>query len=240
MKILGIISTLIVVVSLAIVLICNIIIVDNANGKLFSDIEQVPREAYAYTTNYGLLLGTSPRTRIGRRPNRFFTYRIDAAEKLYKAHKIRGILISGDENSLDGINEVECMKDSLVARGVDEDHIILDGKGYNTRGAVLRAVNVYNIKSFMVISQKFHNERAIYLAEHLGVRSSHITGFNAEAPVSKMAMMTYAREYFARVKVFWDIIVYRFITSRKAAKTKNIIAPPDTIYSFFGKTILFM
>lgn len=66
----------------------------------------------------GLLLGTTPQARIGRITNQFFIYRIDAAEQLYKAGKIDQILISGDENSLDGVNETECMRDSLVARGV--------------------------------------------------------------------------------------------------------------------------
>ena len=160
---------IIAVVCLALILVCNLIIVNNANGKLFSDIEQVT------PTEYGLLLGTTPQTRIGRRQNQFFKFRIDAAEELYKTGKIKKILISGDENSLDGINEVECMKDSLVARGVDATDIILDGKGYRTLDAVWRAVKVYNIKSFIVISQKFHNERAIYLAEHLHLETYNIT-----------------------------------------------------------------
>ena len=49
----------------------------------------------------GLLLGTTPQTRVGRRTNQFFKNRIDAAESLYKAEKIKSILIGGDENSLD-------------------------------------------------------------------------------------------------------------------------------------------
>lgn len=88
---------------------------------------------------------------------------------LYKAGKIKSILISGDENSLDGINEVECMKDSLVARGIPKNAFILDGKGFRTLDAVVRATNVYDAHSYVVISQKFHCERAIYLAEHLGL-----------------------------------------------------------------------
>lgn len=119
---------------------------------------------------------------------------------------IKRILISGDENSLDGVNEVECMKDSLIAHGVDINDIILDGKGFRTLDSVVRAVKVYNIHSFVVISQKFHNERAIYLAEHFGLKVHNIKGYNAADPTSKMALMTYIREYFARVKVFVDIL----------------------------------
>lgn len=186
-------------VCLSTLIACNLIIVNNAKGKTFYEISITPSE-------YGLLLGTTPQTRIGRRTNYFFKYRIDATEQLYKAGKIKRILISGDENSLDGVNEVECMKDSLIAHGVDVKDIILDGKGFRTLDAVVRAVKVYNIHSLVVISQRFHNERAIYLTEHLGLKVHDIQGYNAADPTSKMALITYVREYFARVKVFVDIL----------------------------------
>ena len=182
-----------------IILTCHFSVVWNAKGKTFYDIDCIA------PSDYGLLLGTTPQTRIGRKTNYFFKYRIDATEQLYKAGKIKRILISGDENSLDGVNEVECMKDSLIAHGVDVNDIILDGKGFRTLDAVVRAVKVYNIHSFVVISQRFHNERAIYLAEHLGHEVHDIQGYNAADPTSKTALITYVREYFARVKVFVDI-----------------------------------
>ena len=191
---------IIILICLTSLIVCNQMIVNNAKGKTFYEIDSIT------PSDYGLLLGTTPQTRIGRRTNYFFKYRIDATEQLYKAGKIKRILISGDENSLDGVNEVECMKDSLVAHGVDANDIILDGKGFRTLDAVVRAVKVYNIHSFVVISQRFHNERAIYLTEHLGHEVHDIQGYNAADPTSKMALMTYVREYFARVKVFVDIL----------------------------------
>lgn len=191
-----------IVACLALMLICNLIIVNNAKNKLYTDIESVP------PTEYGLLLGTTPQSRYGNKPNIFFKYRIDAAEKLYKNGKIKKILVSGDENSLDNVNEVVCMRDSLIARGVDAKDIILDGKGYRTINSVERAVKVYNIHSFIIISQKFHNERAIYLAEHLGLDTKNVIGFNADDAKSNTAIMTHIREYFARVKMFIDLIFH--------------------------------
>ena len=195
--------------------VCNQMIVNNAKGKTFYEIDSIT------PSDYGLLLGTTPQTRIGRRTNYFFKYRIDATERLYKAGKIKRILISGDENSLDGVNEVECMKDSLIAHGVDVNDIILDGKGYRTLDAVVRAVNIYNIHSFVVISQRFHNERAIYLTEHLGLEVHDIKGYNAADPTSKMALMTYIREYFARVKVFVDIFTGKEPATYEKEETKS-------------------
>jgi SanA protein len=197
------------IICIALMLICNQIVVNNAEGKVFSDIDSIKYN------KVGLLLGTTPQARIGRITNAFFTYRIDAAEQLYKAGKIDQILISGDENSLDGVNETECMRDSLMARGVPANAIILDGKGYRTIYSVINANKVYGLKSFTIISQKFHNERAIYQAEHLGLDVENIQAYNAKDPKSRRAYLTTIREYFARVKMFMDLITYDDKTERE-------------------------
>lgn len=188
-----------IILCIVVMLACNQIVTNNAKGKAFSDIDNIKYN------NVGLLLGTTPQARIGRITNAFFTYRIDAAEQLYKAGKIWKILISGDENSLDGVNEPECMRDSLVARGIPARDIILDGKGYRTINSVINANKVYGLKSFTIISQKFHNERALYQAEHLGLDVENIQAYNAKDPKSRRAYLTTIREYFARVKLFIDL-----------------------------------
>jgi SanA protein len=193
------IACIIAVVSLASMLVCNRIVENNAVGKVHSDIDSLTYN------KAGLLLGTTPQARIDKITNYFFIYRIDAAEQLYKAGKIGQILISGDEDSLDGINEVECMRDSLLARGVPDSVIVLDGKGYRTIYSVINANKVYGLKSFTIISQEFHNERAIYLAEHLGLDVENIQAYNAKDPMSRRAYLTTIREYFARVKMFLDL-----------------------------------
>ena len=185
---------------IALLLVCNQLVVDNAKGKVFSDIDSIEYN------KVGLLLGTTPQARLTKVTNYFFIYRIDAAEQLYKAGKIKYILISGDENSLDGINEPECMRDSLVARGVPERAIFLDGKGYRTINSVINANKVFGLKSFTIISQEFHNERALYQAEHLGLDVENLQAFNAKMPTSRRAYLTSIREYFARVKMFIDLI----------------------------------
>lgn len=202
-------TCIILFVCIVVMLICNQIVVNNAEGKVFSDIDSIKYN------KVGLLLGTTPQARIGRITNAFFTYRIDAAEELYKAGKIEKILISGDENSLDGVNETECMRDSLMARGVPANAIILDGKGYRTIYSVININKVYGLKSFTIISQKFHNERAIYQAEHLGLDVENIQAYNAKDPKSRRAYLTTIREYFARVKMFMDLITYNDKTERE-------------------------
>ena len=228
--------TILAVLCLALMLICNQIVVNNAEGKVFSEIDSIKYN------NVGLLLGTTPQARFDRITNYFFIYRIDAAEQLYKAGKIEKILISGDEDSLDGVNETECMKDSLVARGVPASAIVLDGKGYRTISSIINANKVYGLKSFTIISQKFHNERAIYQAEHLGLDIEHVQAYNAKIPKSRRAFLTTIREYFARVKMFWDVHTYKESESnyeKKSVWTLNDLGiMQDTIYSFLGKPLI--
>ena len=200
LKIILWVSCIMTIVCLALLLVCNKIVVNNADGKAFSDINSIKYN------KVGLLLGTTPQARITKVKNYFFIYRIDAAEQLYRAGKIEKILISGDENSLDGINEPECMRDSLVARGVPASDIILDGKGYRTICSVVNAYKVFGLKSFTIISQEFHNERALYQAEDLGLDVENLQAFNAKMPKSRRAYLTTIREYFARVKLFLDLL----------------------------------
>ena len=191
-----------IIICAALLLICNQLVISNADGRLFDEIESVP-EGYSV----GLLLGTTPQTRIGHRRNMFFESRIHATASLYHAGKIQKILISGDDNSLDGINEVECMRDSLLERGISPRDIILDGKGYRTILSVRNAYHDYGCRKLIVISQKFHNERALYLADNLGLGFEQVIGFNAKSPHSLMSQKTYVREWFARVKMFIDLFI---------------------------------
>ena len=208
---------------LALMLICNQIVVNNAEGKAYFEIDSIKYN------KVGLLLGTTPQARITKVKNYFFIYRLDAAEQLYRAGKIEKILISGDENSLDGINEPECMRDSLVARGIPASNVILDGKGYRTINSVINANKVFGLKSFTIISQEFHNERALYQAEHLGLDVENIQAFNAKMPKSRRAYITSIREYFARVKMFLDLFTYKGSDSDDNKKT---------IQSFLGKPVV--
>lgn len=188
-----------VMLTLAGILICDQLVTRNADGLCYDSTEQVPE------TEVGLLLGTTPITRIGGRKNAFFKYRIEAAASLYHGGKVHMILISGDEDSLEGINEPEAMRDSLIVRGVPCDSILLDGKGFRTINSVINARILYDFDSFTIISQQFHNERALYLATHLDLDLKQVYAYNAKSPHSTLSIMTYLREYLARVKMFVDL-----------------------------------
>ena len=173
----------------------------NASGRTYDDVNEIPHN------KVGLLLATSPITPGGAH-NFYFENRIKSAEELYKAGKIEYIIASGGDYRNDhkfGCDEPQAIKDSLVIRGIPEDRIILDYDGTRTLNSIVKAKEIYGLDSVTLISQKYHNERAIYLADKYGL---HAIGYNAElSPIRRNRIKNTVREIFARPKMFIDLIV---------------------------------
>ncbi len=182
-------------IGLLTLIVCNYTINRSAEGKTFSTIESVPKN------RVGLVLGTSKRRTNGQ-PNPYYTYRIDATIALFKAGKIDFVLVSGDNGTI-YYNEPTTIKKDLVEGGIPENRIFLDYAGFRTLDSMVRAKEVFGLEHVTVISQKFHNERAIYLAEKKGL---HAIGFNATDVSGQPGLKVKLREYFARVKVFLDLV----------------------------------
>lgn len=152
-------------------------------------------------TKTALLLGTSKSLNNGF-PNAYFHNRIYAAVELYKTGKIQYIIVSGD-NSRKDYNEPEDMQLALMEHGIPKDRIFLDFAGFRTLDSVVRAKDIFGQKKIIVVSQKFHNERAVFLARKNGMQAF---GYNA-ADVNKYAgFKTNMREYLAKAKAYWDLI----------------------------------
>jgi len=189
-------GTILILISLIIlVLTANYSIEKNAENKTFSNVSNIKKNTV------GLVLGTSKILKNGR-VNLYFTYRINATVELYKKGKIDFVLVSGD-NGTKNYDEPTDFKNELVKKGIPANKIFLDYAGFRTLDSVVRAKEIFSQLSLTIISQKFHNERAIYLAEKNGISA---IGFNARDLSGKYGLKTRIREYFARTKAFLDII----------------------------------
>ena len=182
-------------VLLGFILYSNIRIDRYAKGRLYDTVSAVPH----YHT--ALVLGTSPIGRNGG-PNLYFLSRIDATAKLYEAGKIDRILVSGDNRKVE-YNEPEEMKKALVDKGIPEEVIFLDYAGFRTFDSVVRAKEVFGQSEFIVVSQRFHNERAVFIAGKKGIKAA---GFNAADVRASYGFITHVREWGARCKVFIDLM----------------------------------
>lgn len=173
----------------------NWAIQSNAEGKIFDRVSECPK------VNVALVLGTSRTNKHGN-DNLYFSFRIKAAVELYRAGKVKFILVSGD-NSIETYDEPTDMKNALIAAGIPAGRIYLDYAGFRTLDSMERALKVFGQKEVIVVSQRFHNERAVYLGEHFGMT---VYGYNAKDVAKMGGLKTKVRERFARMKVFWDIL----------------------------------
>ncbi|EJL71113.1 SanA/YdcF family protein [Chryseobacterium populi] len=153
-------------------------------------------------TKTALLLGTGKNLSNGM-PNAYFYNRIQAAIDLYKSGKIKYIIVSGD-NSTKDYNEPEDMQLTLMEYGIPKDKIFMDHAGFRTLDSVVRAKEIFGQTKLVIISQKFHNERAVFLARKNGIEAY---GYNANDVNKYAGFKTNMREYIAKAKVYWDLIL---------------------------------
>ncbi len=178
------------------ILSCNYWIVDSTKKQIYTDVNSIP------TRKVGLVLGASKKTSRGTN-NLYFTYRIQAAFELFKSKKIQYLLLSGD-NHVKGYDEPSDMREALIALGVPDSCIVLDYAGFRTLDSVVRSNEVFGEDSITIISQEFHNQRALFIANKNNINA---IGFNSKEVNKNYSFKTRVREYFARVKCVLDIYI---------------------------------
>jgi len=172
------------------------IILKASCGKTYSDIQNLP------VNKVGLVLGCS-RILPNGRVNLFFRYRIQAAFEAFSDGKIKYLIVSGD-NHIKSYDEPSDMKAALVELGVPEDRIYCDYAGFRTLDSIVRAKKVFMENKITVISQEFHNQRAIFIGQRHGL---DVIGYNARGVNLHSAFKTRCREQLARVKAIIDVII---------------------------------
>lgn len=148
-----------------------------------------------------LVLGTSRKLGDGRE-NGFYRRRMAAAAALYANGKCQRLVVSGD-NRTAGYNEPEDMKADLIALGVPEEAIVCDYAGRRTLDSVVRFKEVFGQESGIVVSQRFHNERAVFLARHRGIE---LHGYNAEDVDAYNGLRTRLREVGSKAFAVLDVL----------------------------------
>ncbi len=167
----------------------------NAADRLFDQVSQTPVLPVA------LVLGTSKY--VAGSLNPYYAYRIVAAADLFHAGKIRGILVSGD-NASRNYNEPTTMKKDLINLGVPEVYITQDYAGFRTLDSVYRAQKVFGVKHVIIVSQRFHCQRALYIADSIGLNA---IGYCAQEAAYSGSIMVLGREVLARALAFVDVNV---------------------------------
>lgn len=163
-------------------------------GRIYGDVDEIPHRPAA------LVLGCA-RTLSNGRPNLYFRYRIEAAAALYHSGRTDYLIVSGDNRRAD-YDEPTDMREALIAVGVPGDRIYRDYAGFRTLDSVVRAREIFGQREFIIVSQRFHNERALYIARGHGIDA---IAFNASDVARLGGLRMKAREYLARCKTVLDL-----------------------------------
>jgi len=174
-------------------LICFRVIEKQANEFLFNSYYSIPN------CKTGIVLGTSKRLANGTE-NLYFSYRMDAAEKLFKAGKVKHLILSGD-NRANHYNEPRDMYRELIRRGIPDSCLVADYAGLRTFDSMVRCREVFGQDSVIVISQQFHNARAVFIGRKIGLVCY---GFNARKVTTQSETKIMIREFFSRIKCLMD------------------------------------
>ncbi|MFW6250184.1 MAG: SanA/YdcF family protein [Alkalispirochaetaceae bacterium] len=183
--------------SIILIFLSNTLVVQQSEGSIYRDLATVP------PTRVALLLGTSRWVRGGR-ANPFFDNRVAAAARLYETDKVEFILASGD-NSHPSYNEPAYLRAALLRSGVPEERVVLDYAGFSTLDSVVRAREVFGLESVLLVSQPFHLQRALFIADAAGLDA---VGYAAADVEEWAGVSVRLREALARVKAVLDVYVF--------------------------------
>jgi SanA protein len=187
-------------------------------GRVFHSLAAVP------VGEVGLVLGTSKETRHGK-PNLHFNQRIEAAAALYRAGKVRHLLVSGD-NHIASYDEPDDMRAALIAAGVPAGAITCDYAGFRTLDSVVRAKDVFGLARCTIISEEFHCPRALWIARQHGLDA--IAFAAPDVGLKSWSLRADAREQLARSWCAVDLYVLhrgpKFL-GRKEAIYLSTVAP---------------
>ena len=187
---------------IVVIIVVGLVFIDTYISKkaepyLYGNIKKVPAKQAV------LVLGTAKYIAKGKK-NYFYIYRIRAAVQLFKAGKVKAIVVSGD-NGTKYYDETTRMQKDLIKAGVPRKYITLDRLGLRTLDSIVRAEAIFDLKDYIIVSQKFHLERALFIAKAKGQK---VIGFMAkDIPGTVAAYRMKAREYLARAKAFLDVYI---------------------------------
>ncbi len=164
--------------------------------RVYRDVEDIPKRSV------GLLLGTTPGA---NNSNLFFRTRIEATKELYERGKIEHILVSGDNGNTD-YNEPEAMRLALVKAWIPNEVITLDYAGFRTLDSMVRAREIFSLTGWItIISQPFHIERAMFIADAYDIDTIWYGAANVSL---SFWAYPYLREIWARWMALYDIILW--------------------------------
>jgi len=138
-------------------------------------------------------------------PTAILRDRVETGANLYFGGKVEKLLMSGDNRVVE-YNEPEAMRQYAVSLGIPDDAIVLDYAGRRTYDTCYRAKAIFGVDSALLVTQKFHLPRALFLCNALGVESVGVEA-NNNYYLKRSLLIWNIREQFATLSAFLDVFV---------------------------------
>lgn len=168
-----------------------------------SVINKILAEEKATSLNADCILVLGAGVLNNKNPSLMLEDRLLQGIRLYQNGASDRLLMSGDHGRND-YDEVKVMKQFAIDRGVTSEHIFMDHAGFSTYESLYRARDVFKAKKIIIVTQKYHLYRALYIADKLGIEAYGVASNPrkyAGQPIRD------AREILARVKDFFNVII---------------------------------
>lgn len=163
---------------------------------IYDELQSLPHR------QVGVVLGTAKYYRTGI-INQYYHYRMQGALNAYNSGRINYLLLSGD-NAQQNYNEPRTMRRDLIAAGVAPADIVLDYAGFHTLDSIVRTRKVFDTNDFIIITQRFHCERALFIALHMGIQAQCYA-----VPSPKNMLPVRVREVGARLGALIDLYIMK-------------------------------
>ncbi len=176
------------------VFLINLQVAGYSNNKIYRSLEAVPNEP-----RIAIVLGA--KVWDGGVLSPVLDDRVTTSVELYKAGKVKKLLMSGDNPSKE-YDEPTAMKNEAIRQGVPEQDIVLDFAGRRTYDTCYRAKEIFNVKKVILVSQEFHLPRSIYLCQNIGLDS---IGMRANRQIYEGENYWAFREFFSVFSAWFEM-----------------------------------
>ena len=178
------------------VVVCNLWIVTSTRERVYDSVADIEARTV------GVVLGTSKKSGPDT-PNQHFDNRLVAAAALFKEGKVSKLLVSGYRDS-QYYDETRDMIVRLKELKVPDSEILADDRGLRTLDSVARSKTVFGFDRIVIISDDFHVNRALFIADRYGIDAIALRSESVGYGDSRKVRL---REYFARVKAVLDLYI---------------------------------
>jgi SanA protein len=194
-------TTLLIIFFVVLIILINLYVIAYASPYIYSieDIDELETKTTA--------LSLGAKVHNGGTLSYVLKDRVDHAITLFEQNKVSTLLFSGDHGR-DSYDEVNAMLNYAVSKGIKKQAIFLDHAGFSTYETMYRAKEVFLCEELIVITQKFHIYRSVYIARRLGIDAIGVSSNQHEYYLST-DIKNNLRECLARIKDFVYVEIYR-------------------------------